>query len=138
MEEFIPFTILPGVGMPILSTASQMMTLSSELWQILSGQCSGFEHTLADQKIHQLGLLTRAATLLYLTAGCYVLSGLVGAVLPASEGMNWHICILYGGTLLMLAAFFLYAFRAVSIRKMQHQHNYQLFEEKNVLKTKSL
>lgn len=127
MQWYLPITILPGLGMLILSTTSQMMGLSNEIGTLLANKCSEFQHMISERKIKQLGLLTRASALMYLSAGCYVLSGILGAI--SQEQMilsNWANYILYFGTLLVfiaLSLLIIYAFRAVSIRKLQHEKN---------------
>ncbi|MFS4455832.1 hypothetical protein [Maribacter sp. 2304DJ31-5] len=126
-EWYLPITILPGLGMLILSTTNQMMTLSGEIGKILEAKCTPFQHRISDQKIAQLGLLTRASVLLYAATGFYVLSGILGAVL--NEGSYNYIAssALYLGTILVFIALVLliiYGFKAVGIRKEQHFHNH--------------
>ncbi|NYJ28096.1 hypothetical protein [Allomuricauda sp. ARW1Y1] len=128
-EWYLPITILPGLGMLILSTTSQMMTLSAEISSLLQEKCSPFQHNISDQKIKQLGRLTRASVLLYLAAGLYVLSGILGAVKQTISHYSLSSLSLYVGTLLVLLALGLliwYAFRAVGIRMQQHEHNHNL------------
>lgn len=50
MEWYIPITILPGIGMLILSTTNQMMMLSAEIGELLSDKCSQFQHDISDKK----------------------------------------------------------------------------------------
>ena len=78
---YLPITILPGLGMLIFSTTSQMMTISTEVGNLLSTRTTGFQHKIADMKIKQIQRLTYASTLLYFAAGAYVLSGIVGALM---------------------------------------------------------
>lgn len=128
-EWYLPITILPALGMLILSTTSQMMTLSSEINELLSNKCTDFEHLIAGKKIKQLGLLTRSSALLYLAAGIYVLSGILGALLHNESLLDAPSLLLYGGTILVFIAFVLlisYAFKAVGIRKMQFNNNHNL------------
>ncbi len=128
-EWYLPITILPALGMLILSTTSQMMTLSSEINSLLSNKCTDFEHLIADKKIKQLGLLTRSSALLYLASGIYVLSGILGALLETESFYDTPSLLLYFGTVLVFIAFILlitYAFRAVRIRKLQFNNNHNL------------
>ncbi len=128
-EWYLPITILPGLGMLILSTTSQMMTLSSEIAKLLEVKCSPFQHVISDRKIKQLGLLTRASVLLYSATGFYVLSGILGAFLKESTFYDLASIALYLGTVLVFIALILlimYGFRAVKIRKEQHVHNHNL------------
>ena len=126
MEWYLPITILPGVGMLILSTVNQMMSLSSEIGNYVSKPCDEFEHRIADRKIKQLGLITRASALLYLSAGAYVLSGIFGGILMEDSSNQLPNYILYIGTFFVFGALTLliiYAFRAVSIRRVQFQNS---------------
>ena len=128
-EWYLPITILPALGMLILSTTSQMMTLSSEINSLLSNKCTDFEHLIAGKKIKQLGLLTRSSALFYLASGIYVLSGILGALLETESFYDTPSLLLYFGTVLVFIAFILlitYAFRAVRIRELQFNNNHNL------------
>jgi len=129
MNWYLPITIIPGLGMLILSTTSQMMTLSSEIGNLLSKKCSKFQHLISERKIKQLGLLTRASALLYLATGSYVLSGILGVIFDNKSILDLPSIALYLGTILVFAALTLlivYAFRAVNIRKMQFDNNHNI------------
>ncbi len=128
-EWYLPITILPALGMLILSTTSQMMTLSAEINSLLQRKCTDFQHLVSAKKLKQLGLLTRAGALLYLASGIYVLSGILGAVFETNSFYDAPSLLLYGGTILVFVAFILlitYAFRAVGIRKLQFENNHNL------------
>ena len=128
-QWYLPITILPALGMLILSTTSQMMTLSNEINSLLQEKCTDFQHLISAKKIKQLGLLTRASALLYLASGIYVLSGIFGAILENKTIYDWPSLFLYIGTILVFIAFVLliiYAFRAVRIRKLQFDNNHNL------------
>ncbi|MEM9143965.1 MAG: hypothetical protein AAGA86_13330 [Bacteroidota bacterium] len=128
-DWYLPITILPGLGMLILSTTSQMMTLSAEIGSLLHEKCTPFQHRISDKKIKQLGLLTRASVLLYLAAGLYVLSGILGAWSQTISHFGFSSLSLYLGTILVLLALGLliwYGFKAVKIREQQHIHNHKL------------
>lgn len=127
MDWYIPITIFPAVGLLILSTTAQMMGLSSEIGGILSEKCTEFEHEISGLKIKQLTRLTRATTLLYVSAACFVLSGILGAVLPdfeLSKKVPEYVLLL--GVVLILCALWLliiYGINTIKIRKMQHNNN---------------
>ncbi len=128
-EWYLPITILPALGMLILSTTSQMMTLSAEINGLLQQKCTEFQHLISAKKLKQLGLLTRAGALLYLASGIYVLSGILGAVIETNSFYDAPSLLLYGGTILVFGAFILliiYAFRAVRIRELQFENNHNL------------
>lgn len=126
MEWYIPITILPAVGILILSTTTQMMSISTEIGGLLSDQCTEFEHQIAAKKITQLGRLTKSATLLYISAACFVLSGILQAVVPNGSFFdipNW--VLLLGVALFFIALAFLikYGYQTITIRKLQHDNN---------------
>jgi len=129
MNWYLPITIIPGLGMLILSTTSQMMTLSSEIGSLLANKCSIYQHEISERKIKQLGLLTRASALLYLATGCYVLSGVLGVAFETEAVFSVPSIALYVGTVLVFIAITLliiYAFKAVTIRKDQFKNNHNL------------
>ncbi len=129
MNWYLPITIIPGLGMLILSTTSQMMSLSSEIGTLLSNKCTSYQHKISERKIKQLGLLTRASALLYLATGCYVLSGILGVIFETEAVLSLPSIALYIGTVLVFIALTLlisYAFRAVKIRKDQFNDNHNL------------
>lgn len=126
MEWYIPITILPGVGMLVLSTTSQMMALSGEVQSLLIDKCNDFDYMIARKKIKQLGLLTRASTALYTASGLYVLAGLFSVLSSLTTIAN---IILYLGTLFFFAALvflIVYALRTVRIRELQFDNNKNL------------
>jgi len=126
MEWYLPITIIPGVGLLINSTTTQIMALSSEINTLVSKQCNNFQHSIADRKIKQLTLLSRANFFLYLSVAFYVFSGILGVITESKGSLSLPNLSLYIGTLAIFAAIILlnvYAFRAVKIRREQFDHN---------------
>ncbi|QTD36740.1 hypothetical protein JL193_11400 [Polaribacter batillariae] len=129
MNWYLPITIIPGLGMLILSTVTLLLNLSSEINGLVNKKCSAFQHEISVRKIKQLGLLTRANALLYLATGSYVLSGILGVIFDSSSTLSVPSITLYIGTFfIFIAISFLitYAFRAVKIRKDQFLNNQNL------------
>ncbi len=123
---YLPITIIPGIGMLIMSTATQVTSLSREIQELVSRQCTEFQHQIAARKIKQLGLLTRAKALLYVATGCFVLSGILGVIFESDSFFSIPSIVLYIGALLIfLAIAFLitFSFRAIRIRKDQFDYN---------------
>lgn len=129
MEWYIPITILPGIGMLVLSTTNQMMALSGEIERLLATKCSVFQHYIADLKIKQLSRLTIAGTLLYISAAFYVMSGLLSSAIKGQVIGGWILTFGVTVTFLALAKLIIYSFKAIKIRRIQHQHN--LTNQKN-------
>jgi uncharacterized BrkB/YihY/UPF0761 family membrane protein len=126
MNWYLPITILPGLGMLILSTTNQLMALSKETGMLVSKKCTELQHKVARKKIKQLGLLIRATTFLYVAAGLYVLSGILQAV-HNNIPFNISTIALYLGTALVFVALTLlaiYAYRDLKIRKFQYDNNH--------------
>lgn len=132
MDWYIPITIVPGIGMFVLSTTSQMMSLSGEIGQLIKECKNDFQHHIADLKIKQLTRLTRAATLLYIAAALFVLSGIWGAVHQNSEWSEW---ILFAGvalTFVALGFLIIYSYHTIIIRRKQHNHTHEtMLNDKN-------
>ncbi|MFT7119921.1 MAG: hypothetical protein ACJAZ9_000090 [Neolewinella sp.] len=128
MDWYIPITILPAICLLILSTTTQLLGISTEIGSILSGGCNTFEHKISGLKIKQLTRLTQATTLLYVSAACFVLSGILGALFPEGGTMIKAMpdyVLLFGVimTLLALGLLVIYGFKTISIRKLQHASN---------------
>ena len=112
--------------MLILSTTTQVLGLSGEINTLVSQKCTEFQHSIADKKIKQLTLLTRANFFLYLSVAFYVFSGILGVVVETKGMFALPNLSLYVGTITIFAALIqlnIYAFRAVKIRQEQFRHN---------------
>jgi hypothetical protein len=76
--------------------------------------------------------LTKATTLLYVSAACFVLSGILGAVLldfEVSKKVPEYVLLL--GVVLILCALWLliiYGINTINIRRMQYNNNLHLDE----------
>lgn len=123
MDWFIPITILPGIGMLVLSTTSQMMALSGEIERLLSAQKDDYQLHIIDLKIKQLERLTQASTLLYISAALYVLSGITAALFAVTKADQWILIAGVIVTFIALALLITYSYKAINIRKSQHQNN---------------
>ncbi len=122
MESWIfPLTILPGIGLIIMSSTNWATALAGEIERMLNDQkCS---RDILHQKIRQLGRLHHALVMLYVAAAICVLGGFLGALT-----VNWqatYITILVGiglGFLFVGTAYLIsYAFRATSIKRRQFE-----------------
>jgi hypothetical protein len=122
MEWYISITIVPGIGMFVLSSTSQMMSLSGEIGQLLKECEDEFQHHIADLKIRQLTRLTRATTLLYLAAALFVLSGIWGAINQNSDWSEWILFVGVASTFIALGVLITYSYHTIKIRRKQHEH----------------
>ncbi len=122
METWIfPITMLPGVGLLILSTSTFVTSLSEEI-DHLSHHDENLQE-LIKLKIHQLGLINKALVGLYLCAGFFSLAGLfMGITEFIDTNRQFHIIILGLGVLfliLSLVILVIFSSRSVKIRKRQ-------------------
>ncbi len=123
---YLPITIIPGIGMLILSTVTQMLSISEEIRQLSLQKCSEFQHQIANRKIKQLGLLTKANSLLYVATGSFVLSGILGIIMENNSIFSFPSIVLYLGAIFIFIAIILlirYSFKAIKIRKDQFSHS---------------
>jgi uncharacterized membrane protein (DUF485 family) len=121
MEKwYLPITILPGIGLLILSTARLMVSLNKEMEALLK-EATNFEHLL-QKKLQQLRLLTLSLTGLYISTALMVLSGLVSFLknVAAGAAATWGLAILLLGVALIfisLVLLIIYSVKAVNIRQ---------------------
>ncbi len=78
MEWYIPITILPGIGLLILSTSNFLIALNNEIRELNNKEKY---QIIVAEKISQLKKLTYALIAQYLAAFSFVVSGIIGAIL---------------------------------------------------------
>ena len=116
-----PITLLPGIGFLIASKVCQVIALYSEINHLSHSHEN--HRDIVTKKISQLTLLTRVLVRFYVSAGAFVLSGiLLGlAALRMPTDIPGYI-VLGGGVLFVFIALVLliiYSTRSVRIRKAQ-------------------
>lgn len=118
---YVPITIVPGVGLLILSTSNLLVALSNEIKSLIME--SNNYNTLIDSKIRQLKLLNAAMVFLYVSVACLVVSGLTsGLYLSVGFDFKASIYITILGIIFTLAgllALIVYSFKAVKIKQDQ-------------------
>lgn len=123
-DWLLPITLLPGVGLLIMSTSSLTMGLSNELSLLINDSTSN--PIIIRQKISQLSRLNLSLTAFYISSAALTISGLIGG-LAANEYDAFEqyaeillflsiLCILVALILLMI-----YSARAVRIKKRQFE-----------------
>ncbi len=124
MENWVlTLTILPSVGLLLISTITLSVSLSTELDHLMSHDDPKEE--IITGKLKQLKLLSWAMIALYLCAAALALDGLIGALFHEksfSLAMNlWISIFIFSITSLCVATLFLitFAIRAVSIKQKQ-------------------
>lgn len=118
---YLPITIVPGIGLLILSTSNLMITLSNEISALIK------EHTVDDtiisRKLIQLKTLTRVMVFFYTAVACLAIAGVVGG-LKLNFIKNIHTYISVMGIIIMLSGIFLlikFSYKAVGIRQDQFE-----------------
>lgn len=126
-EWYVPITILPSVGVLIVSTTNQMTALNSEIGSLLFSPCPLCRHEVVDLNVEQLRRLGLSSFCLYFSATLFVLSGILNA-LSALYFFLSNFVLLLGVFFLFVATVFLvvHGFKTIQIRKQQHQHNHEL------------
>lgn len=118
---YIPISIIPGIGLLILSTSNLMVSLSTEINTLIHS--TDENDMIINRKLVQLKLLNRAMVLFYIAISCLVTAALIGGIslkLDTEATLALYVIIL-GIMMLLFGLFWLikYSYRAVSIRQDQ-------------------
>ncbi|GAA4272759.1 DUF2721 domain-containing protein [Aquimarina gracilis] len=120
---YVPITIIPGIGLLILSTSNLLIALSNEIKNLIQDSNN---QRLIQRKLKQLKLLNGAMVFLYLSVACFMISGLISGLFRIVETkMNFSVYMAIIGivsALLGLIALIVYSFKAVKIRQDQFQN----------------
>ena len=116
MQWYIPITIIPGLGLIIMSTSNLLIALNTEVSQL--NRKKGVFGEIIALKIGQMKRLNWAMIFLYLAILCFLLSGLL-AVLINPVALLIRIIMIAGVGSSLVAIVFLisFGFRSVSIRQ---------------------
>jgi hypothetical protein len=121
MEKwYLPITILPGIGLIIISASNLVISLNEEMEDLLKEAVS-FE-PLINKKLKQMRLLTMSLAGFYISTALMVLSGLVSLAQNYTRKFSeyWGLAILLLGVVLIFASLLIliiYSVKAVSIRQ---------------------
>lgn len=121
---YVPITIVPGIGLLILSTSNLMVALSSEINELIAEK--KVQELIIRRKLKQLKRLNSAMVFLYLSVASFVISGLLAGISEASQtNFNASIYSAIIGIICALVALILliiYSSKAVRIRQDQFQN----------------
>ena len=126
MEQwYIPITILPGVGLLIMSTSNLLGGLNMEIAQLISEDCTLLKEIIK-RKIEQLNILNISLVAQYLSAGALVLAGISSAInnqLHFTSATIGFVLMLLAVLVLLfaLALLILFSLRAVKIKKARFE-----------------
>jgi len=113
---YIPVTIVPGLGLLILSSSNLMIALSNEIGVIISQ--SG-NKAIIRRKIAQLKLINRAMVFFYIGVALLLISAVISGILPDPvKSIYISIAAIISG-LIGLLLLVIYSFKAVTIRQDQ-------------------
>lgn len=116
---YLPMTILPGIGLLILSTSNLMITLSNEVASLIKEKT--MPESIILRKLEQLKTLNRAMVFFYITVAFLAITGVLGG-LQITSIKNNLVYIAVIGIIIMLSGIFSlikYSYKAVSIRQDQ-------------------
>ena len=118
---YVPITIVPAIGLLILSTSNLLVALSNEIKNLLDSEVNREE--LMSRKLSQLKVLSNVMVALYISVACFVISGLLAGLFQSiGRTFDGALYISIGGILCALfglGALIMYSFRAVKIRQDQ-------------------
>lgn len=126
MEQwYIPITILPGVGLLIMSTSNLLGGLNMEIAQLIAEDCTLLKEIIK-RKIDQLNILNISLVAQYLSAGALVLAGISSAInnqLHFTNATIGFVLMLLAVLILLfaLALLILFSLRAVKIKKARFE-----------------
>ncbi len=117
MEWYIPMTIIPGIGLIILSTSNIMLALNNEITQLCKEEK---KRAIIQLKLAQLKRVSIAIVLQYIGILLFLIAGIVSSIFSLPEGVPK--AFLTTGVLVIsisLIILLIYSIKAVSIRQ-QH------------------
>jgi hypothetical protein len=116
---YLPITLVPGIGLLILSTSNLMVTLSNELSGFIKEQSK--DESIIVRKLAQLKTLNRVMVFFYIAVACLAIAGLIGGLeLNSIKDSATYISVI--GIVIMilgLLSLIKYSYKAVNIRQDQ-------------------
>jgi hypothetical protein len=116
MEWYVPITIIPGIGLLILSTSAILLNLNGEISQLNKSRSQYSE--IINLKLKQLKKLSIAISMQYLSVLFFLFSGIIRAIYMDEK--IWSEYVLLAGVLaasISISILLIYSIKAVSIRQ---------------------
>ncbi|SHG86013.1 DUF2721 domain-containing protein [Flagellimonas flava] len=119
---YVPITIVPGVGLLLMSTSNLLGALSNEIKGLITEH---FDYeNLLQRKLKQLKLINYAMVFLYVSVACFVLSGLIAGLYESTHIMGDDLPVYFSvmgiiSCLTALILLILFSFKAVKIKQDQ-------------------
>ena len=117
LEWYAPLTILPAVGLIILSTSNFLVALNNEIYQLEKD--GDINEWIINQKLKQLKRLGIAMTLLYSSALFFMFSALLKSAYNADVMFD---CLMVIAVVFVTTALGLLFFHSVKAIKIRHTH----------------
>ena len=117
-EWYFPITILPGVGLLIMSTTGLSTALGNEIASLIKEDVNA-NHQVIEQKIGQLSRLNIALTFFYVSSCTLVFAGLISGIYgknPVTEPLLYVSVLAIFCALILLI---IYSAKAVIIKRKQ-------------------
>lgn len=122
MDWYVPMTILPGLGLLILSTSNFLIALNSELTEL----CKDDErnHEAIDSKVLQIRRLSIAVSFQYGGVLTFLIAGLSGVTNLVGPNLFRYLMIAgVGFVTLAIIILLIYSIKAISIRQKLLKRN---------------
>lgn len=116
---YLPITIVPGLGLLILSTSNLMVTLNNEISAMIE---YSNEKTIITRKLKQLKLLNMAMVFFYIAVALLLVSAVLNGLLTIEKTSLYISILAIVSALIGLFSLVFYSFRAVSIRQNQFKN----------------
>ena len=117
MEWYLPFTLLSGVGLPVLSTSNFITGLNDEIYQLGRDDVEG-KREIIRLKLKQLKLLSTSIVLQYVSLFLFTVSSILISFMADHQSFI-KVVIVLGVVLISisLAMLSLFSIKAISIRQ---------------------
>lgn len=128
MEKwYLPITIIPAVGLLLISTSNLINGLSQEIAQLIKDKNPRLRDII-EMKIVQLGRLNRAMVGFYISAACLVLASffsglLTNAMINHKLYMFVFMILSIGSSFVSIVFLSIYSLMAVRIKKEQFKRS---------------
>jgi len=113
---YLPITIIPGLGLLVLSTSNIMIALSNEIDSIIE---LNKDSAIIRRKLAQLKLLNKAMVFFYIAIASLLISAILKGLFNLEETTFFISAFAVILALIGLFSLILYSFRAVRIRQDQ-------------------
>ena len=118
-EWYLPMTVIPGLGLIILSTSNLLLSLSAEIKTMIN---TSLEVGIIKRKLSQLKLLNITLVLFYSSVALLLTSTLTNGMFDASKPSQYILVVAIALSLLALLLLVIYSFKAVHIRQDQFKN----------------